>query len=127
MNMTGEAVTDALVAVAAMVAFFGFPLVLVGIILWFKQRRLRMTHETILSLAEKGLPVPPELLNPPPTRTRLGAGLVTIGVGLGLAAFFWQVNAPWSIGLIPGFIGMALVLSWVIEGRNARKKGPPPS
>jgi hypothetical protein len=28
------------------------------------------------------------------------------------------VGAPWSIGLIPGFMGVALLIGWTIESRR---------
>ena len=57
--------TQALIAIVGIVVSFGFPLLLVAAILYYKHRKLRMTHETITRLVEKGLPVPPELLDPP--------------------------------------------------------------
>ena len=47
--------TVAYVAIIAMLASFGLPLALVALVLWYKHRKLRMTHETIARLAEKGL------------------------------------------------------------------------
>ena len=57
--------TEAVIAIIGIVVTFGLPLVLVAVILFYKHRRQRMIHETIARLAERGLPVPPELLNPP--------------------------------------------------------------
>jgi hypothetical protein len=119
---------ETLVAIMGMIVTFGLPVLLVAIILWFKHRKLRMTHETIARLAERGLPVPPELLSPPPPgRSRsvaLRGGLVLVALGLALMAFFQQVQGPWSIGLIPGLMGLALVIAWAIE-RREDKANPP--
>jgi hypothetical protein len=109
----------ALVAIMGMLVSFGLPLALVAIVLMYKQRKLRMSHETIAKLAEKGLPVPPELLEP---RSRhnsgtLRGGLVLVALGTALSIFLAEVGQPWSIGLIPGLMGVALLLSWVIEKR----------
>jgi hypothetical protein len=113
--------TAALVAITGTLVVFGTPLLLVGIVLYFKHRQQQMTHRTIKELAEKGLPVPPELLDPPRSQnTSLRAGLVLLGLGLGLALFFAQVGAPWSIGLIPGLMGLALLVSWKIEKDKPR-------
>jgi uncharacterized membrane protein len=118
---------ETLVAIMGMIVTFGLPVLLVAIILWFKHRKLRMTHETIARLAERGLPVPPELLAPPPPgRSRsvaLRGGLVLVALGIALMAFFLQVQGPWSIGLIPGLMGVALVIAWLIE----RREDTPPS
>ncbi len=87
-----------------------------------------MTHETIARLAEKGLPVPPELLaSAPSARSRnvaLRGGLVLLGLGIALAIFFREVNGPWSIGLIPGLMGLALVIAWAIERKDDQAHPP---
>jgi hypothetical protein len=80
-----------------------------------------MTHETITRLVEKGLPVPPELLDPPRSQyAGLKGGMVLVAVGIALAIFMGEIGSPWSIGLIPGLMGIALVLGWWIERRSQR-------
>ena len=118
---------EALVAMLGMVVSFGLPVLLVGMILWFKQRKLRMIHETVLRLAEKGLPVPPELLVPPSNRRAgLRGGLVLVGLGVALSVFLEEVGAPWSIGLIPGLMGLGLLIAaWVESRSDGRPINPP--
>jgi hypothetical protein len=112
-------VSETLIALASILVTFGLPLLMVAIVLLYKHRRLRMTHETILRLAEKGVAVPPELLQPPRTRTSgLRGGLILVGLGLGLSLYFLQRGGAWSIGLIPGLIGVALLLAWWIESKT---------
>jgi hypothetical protein len=110
-----------LIPIVGMLVSFGLPVLLVAIILYYKHRRQRMAHDTIVRLAEKGLPVPPELLEPPVPRkaysSGLRGGLVLVGLGIALGIFLWEVNGPWSIGLIPGLMGAALLLAWKIETR----------
>lgn len=110
---------EAVVAVFGMMVSFGLPVVLVAVILYYKHRKLRLTHETIARLAEKGLPVPPELLEPPKRADAgLRRGLVLLALGIALAFFFLEVGGPWSIGLIPGLMGVALLIAWSIERRK---------
>lgn len=107
------------VAITAMLTSFALPLGLVALILYYKHRRARMTHETIAKLAEKGLPVPPELLEPPRRgQAGLRGGLVLVALGIALSLFFADWGPGWSIGLIPGLMGLALLISWKIENRK---------
>ncbi len=102
------------IAIAAIIFGTGLPIILVGMILWFKARRQRMLQDLAIALAEKGQPLPPELFFPPRT-TALRSGLVLVGVGIALCLFLWQVSAPWSLGLIPLFAGLGYLISWKIE------------
>jgi hypothetical protein len=113
--------SETLVAVTSIVASFGLPLLIIAIVLYYKHRKNRLLHETIARLAEKGLPVPPELLRPPAhSHAGLRGGLMLVGLGIALVAFFGQIRGPWSIGLIPGLIGVALIVAWAIESRRER-------
>jgi hypothetical protein len=110
-----------LIPIVGMLVSFGLPVLLVAIILYYKHRRQRMAHETIMKLAEKGLPVPPELLEPPGPRmpySGLRGGLVLVGLGIALGIFLQEIGGPWSIGLIPGLMGVALLIAWKIETRE---------
>jgi hypothetical protein len=119
--------SETLVAITGMMVVFGMPLLLVAIVLLYKHRQLRMTHDTILKLAERGVAVPPELLRPPRRRNSgLRGGLVLIGLGIGLSLFFLLAGTPaWPIGLIPGLMGVALLIAWRVES-NSRDKAEPP-
>ena len=111
--------TEAVITIIGIVVTFGLPLVLVAVILFYKHRRQRMIHETIARLAERGLPVPPELLNPPRRgHSGLRGGMVLIGLGIGLGVFMHEMQGSWSIGLIPGLMGVALLVAWAIEMRG---------
>jgi hypothetical protein len=119
--------SETLVAIMGLTVVFGMPLLLVAIVLLYKHRQQRMTHDTILRLVEKGVPVPPELLRPPGRRqSGLRGGLVLIGLGVGLSLFFLLAGTPaWSIGFIPGLMGVALLIAWRIEQKSRDKAEPP--
>jgi hypothetical protein len=55
----------------------------------------------------------------------LGRGLKLIGIGLGLIVFFIVLGwTSWAgIGAIPLFIGLAYVLIWHLEKKNAGAAG----
>src|SRR5258706_14993343 len=99
-----------------MLVMFGLPLLLVAVILFYKHRRQRMIHETIAHLAEKGLPVPPQLLDPPRrAHSGLRGGMGLIRPGVGLAVFMYAMHGRWSIRLVPRLIGVALLIRWGIQ------------
>jgi hypothetical protein len=113
--------TVAVVAIIGMVTAFGLPLLLIGTILYYKHRKAQLHHETILRLSEKGLPIPPELLERPrPGHAGLRGGLVLVALGIALSVFFAEWGPGWSIGLIPGLMGVALLVAWKIENKSRR-------
>lgn len=114
-------ISTATVAVLGIVASFGLPLLLVALVLYYRHRKELLTHETIARLVEKGLPVPPELVDPPRrAQAGLRAGLVLLALGIALAFFFRDRGPGWSIGLIPGLMGVALLVAWKIESTPRR-------
>ncbi len=106
----------------------GSPLILVWLILHYKQRRNRMLQETVLKLAAAGQPVPTELLLPPPRDplTDIRTGLALIGVGAALMIAVGQNGGPWSVGFVPLFVGIAYLLTWAIGKRSANQALQPP-
>lgn len=103
--------------------------------MYFHHRRQQLLHETARVALEKGQPMPalPGLADearPAAVRQNddqqndLRGGLVLMGVGCGLYLFFLTLGASALrfVGAIPGFIGVALLLTaWL----NRREKNPP--
>lgn len=114
-----------MVAGMAIILGVGAPIALVGLILWYKSRKTRMIHETALRLAEKGQPVPPELfLGAEEPFSDLRRGVVLVALGLGLALFMYQMDKPWSLGLIPLFMGAGYLVVWKLDAGKAKDTGP---
>jgi hypothetical protein len=118
-----------IVIVGIVFSFFAF---VIGTFLYLRHRRQRLLHETLRSMIEKGVSIPPELLAPgeryaaPRTRSDLRSGLVCIAVGIGLLIFMSDVNGgPKHVGWIPILIGVAFLISWFIEKKNNDKNGGP--
>lgn len=117
--------SELVVALAGMLASFGLPLLVIAAILVYKHKRNRLHQETVLRLAEKGLPVPPELLRPPESTPSPKGGLILVALGIAISLFFWERGQPWSIGLIPGLMGVALLVAWKIDSRSSGRGAPP--
>ena len=120
------------IVVVTMMTIFGAPVLIVAFIMYFGFSKSRMQHRTIRMLAEKGQPIPAELLAPPipavRQRSDMRRGIVLVMVGIALMICFgawndWEGGA-WAIGVIPFVIGLGYLLVWKLEG--AKKNEIPP-
>jgi hypothetical protein len=113
---------------------FGLPIAIVALVQTFRLRRQKLAHETMRLMIEKGLPVPPDLINPPPPakppRSDLRRGLVWLALGGGLMILLKKVGDEpglWALGLIPALIGVAYLLCGIIgRARERREAGREP-
>jgi len=113
-----------MVAILAIVLGIGGPIAIIGLILWYKSRKTRLIHETAIRLAEKGQPVPPELfIGAEEPASDLRRGVVLVALGLGLGVFMAQIDKPWSVGLIPLFMGVGYILVWKLQPAGKNGKG----
>ena len=115
------------VALLAVILVFGTPIIIVIAILVHKAARTRRIHQTVVALAEKGLPVPPDLFidkSSADTSSPLHKGVILIAVGIGLTIFFLSMpnrHAAWGVGMIPLMIGVGYLIVWKLEGKNSDK------
>ena len=111
-------------ALLAVVLLFGAPVIIVIAILVHRARRTQVIHDTVVRLAEKGLPVPPELFvdrRPEDPRSSLHKGIILVMVGIGLTVFFLTMpdrRAPWGVGVIPLLIGIGYLIVWKLEQKR---------
>ncbi|MBL8523009.1 MAG: hypothetical protein JNN20_04915 [Betaproteobacteria bacterium] len=113
-----------MVAILAIVLGIGGPVAVVGLVLWYKSRKTRLIHETAIRLAEKGQPVPSELfIGAEEPTSDLRRGVVLVALGLGLGVFMAQIDKPWSVGLIPLFMGVGYILVWKLQPNGKNGKG----
>jgi hypothetical protein len=128
----GERLAVPIVAIVFL-TLFGAPVLIVAVIMYFGFSKNRMMHRTIRMMVEKGQPVPPALLAPPPPalrqRSDMRRGVVLVMVGLGLMLFLGAVNdwegGAWAVGIIPFLIGAGYLLVWKLEGRKDIPPLPP--
>lgn len=112
--------TNMIVAIVAIGLGALAPVLLLACLLFYKHRKLKLTHETILQLAAKGAPIPPQLLaqHCEQRASDLRRGSVLFFIGVALAIFLSEVGAPWSLGLIPMFAGIGYLITWKLEGQD---------
>ncbi len=98
------------------------PVIIVGIVVYARGASSRQRNDIISRLVEKGLPIPPELMQQDslvpkslPTSS-LRTALTLLGLGIGLIIFFVAKGGDnWGIGAIPLAIGLAQLLAWKLE------------
>lgn len=114
-------------------AGIALPVLIVFIVLHFRQRQREKLYETVKHFADRGLPVPTELLDPPqpPKTDRVSESarfyaITLVGVGVGLALMFWGMELPrlLGIGALVGCIGIAQL---VAIGLDRRERSAPPA
>jgi hypothetical protein len=112
----------ALAAMVLGIVFIVFlvPILIIGLVIWYKVRKTRMQNETMLKLAEKGIVPPGEAVQ------AIGSGRVApvLAAAAGNAPLVEQVKsmrkqAAWSDlrkGVLFGGVGLALTLYHLFEG-----------
>jgi Domain of unknown function (DUF6249) len=146
-EILGATLEAVLIPIVAILATFGTPVLIVFFICYFKYRRRQENLALVREFLNKGLPVPPELLDPARSwgvhsvgkdslgrsKSDLRRGFSLTFVGLGITLAFY-VNDPhstmWGWGLIPLVMGIGYLISGWFENRQ-RKSGedsrtPPP-
>ncbi|ATB30531.1 DUF6249 domain-containing protein [Melittangium boletus] len=88
--------------------------------LYASYRRMRMIHETVRMMVEKGVELPPGLLAPPPRKpSDLRRGIILSAAGLGLTVFLAALpdtEGAWGAGLTLFLIGLGHLLVWRLQG-----------
>jgi len=138
----------AIAALALLIPFAPFVMIIaiVAIVFYFRHRRNKMMHETMLALIEKGVPITPELLaqlqiRPSGSSNKLGqqlgqsrhgrllGGLIFTGVGTALLITNRGGNVgtvgAGRAGLIVLFIGVAFLIVWFVERKDRNNNQPP--
>lgn len=99
------------------------------IVILIDARTKRLRNEIIRIALEKGVPVPPELLDPreraPRPRDDRRTGFIFIAISLGIFTFLALsgLSKFAYVAAIPGCIGIALLLNWSLD-RKSRDEAP---
>lgn len=126
-----------LVASIGALGFWLFLAVVVGGAMWFDARKKESEQETLRRLVESGQKIDPTVVdkmfrtggNERKDRDLKVAGIITIGVGGGLAVFAWFIGqfdsqaftALLGVGAMVGIIGLGLLSSGVYMSRAMRE------
>jgi len=97
-----------------------------------KVKRAELRHQERLAAMEKGIELPPEIVDKGGDgRPRfLLQGLIWLGVGIGIFFALGELAGDdvGMLGLIPAAVGIATLIYYAIEGRKeGRDRSPPAS
>jgi hypothetical protein len=132
-HMNGEDIKQSLavmIPIIAIVMGCSIPIVIVGLGLYFRHRKNIVLHETVRTMVDKGVPIPPEMFksdeNASPfargtkrPRNDLRTGLIMTCMGVGMVLFIGKS------GCIILFLGVAFLLIASFEKKNKNDDQPP--
>jgi hypothetical protein len=111
----------ALIPIVIVPVVMAVPIAIVYIVMRSVRHKRELLSRERLAAIEKGLDVP--LMDMPELQQRKDpslAGMILVGLGIGLAIFFRSVapeHGPWGIGVMLALIGVAILAHWLIRGR----------
>lgn len=105
------------------------PVLIALIFMRYRARQTQARYHALLQLADKGVPLPPELLvEPQLADSDRRRALVLIAAGLGVMATLLvlpghvdngeSVGSLWGLGLLPLMVGMGYLASWWLNRRE---------
>ena len=109
---------DMLIPMLASIAVLLIPVAIMVIVLRHRREMAAQKQRTILELISKGAPLPTELLRDTPQKAgagdlRRGLVLSCTGIGAILFALTLPDHQAWGIGLLPLFVGIGYLATWL--------------
>ena len=114
-----------MIPIVGIVMGCSMPIAIVALIFYYRHRKNMMLHETVRTMVDKGVPIPPEMFKTADTalkwpRNDLRTGLILIGIGSGLEF----LNTP-SAGFIVLLLGAAFLIASFFDKKNRNADQPP--
>jgi hypothetical protein len=121
-----------LVSIGVPAIVFGFVLAIVGGAFYVGYRETRERQETLRLAIEKGVAIPPELVEGasgernPDKDLRNGIRQIFIGIGVGVLLWFVSpFKNVWAVGAMIAIFGIGHIVAWSLTRRPAKPATPP--
>jgi len=119
-----------MIPIIAIVMGCSIPIVIIGLQLYFRHRKNIVLHETLRTMVDKGVPIPPEMFQKTEHESMEGGrirrprndfrnGLLMTGIGIGMILF---IGKP---GWIVLFLGIAFLVASFFENKKNNDGQPP--
>lgn len=120
----GHDTKEALIAITAIVFVFGFPLITVFIIFFFRYKSRKAKYRLAEQALANGQQLPENLFKNAEAEDIRSKGIKNIFVGMGLFIFLWAISEEFGlgcIGLLVMFTGFGqLVIYYTQQNKNGR-------
>lgn len=123
------------VAIVSVLSPFVMVVIIVALAGYFAHRRTKLAHETIRAMIEKGMPVTPELVAELRSKRPYGNGQNLVRksglfpglvlAGIGTALLIAGHDGDKKGGWIVLFIGVAFLVTWLVERQHQSNTQPP--
>jgi hypothetical protein len=103
------------------------PVVIVFVVLQHRAHMREKMFETAKHFADKGMPIPRELLDPPRPPGQAAnwrfRAITLIGAGVGVALLFWSLELLFltGIGGLLVCVGVAQLIAWRLDRNDAKR------
>ena len=121
-----------MVPVAAILATFIFPVIMVILIIWFKtnakNKQDKLRAELIAKAIEHGQTIPDNLFEETKEKKNLlQKGIIWTAVGLGISLFFLantggKIDESVGLGFIPMFVGLGFLFIHFFDKKQEKKE-----
>lgn len=120
----GHATRDAVIAITAIVFVFGFPLIIVFIIFFFRYKNRKAKYRLVEQALASGQPLPENLFKKADSTDIRSKGIKNVFVGIGLFIFLWAITEEFGlgcIGLLVMFTGFGQLVIYYTQQDRAPK------
>ncbi len=125
-SMDFDFLPDAIIPIMALICVFGFPILIVFVVLFFKYKNRKAKYRLAEQALAAGQPIPAEFFNQKLESGVLQKGISNTFIGIGLFVFLGAITKDFGIGCIGLFVmfmGIGqIVIHYTQVDRKNRKK-----